>query len=38
MKTPASLANQLADLQQQVEADFPNARQFVRPGFDEPSR
>jgi hypothetical protein len=37
-ETPASLADQLADLRLQVEAEFPKAWQFVRPGFDEPGR
>jgi hypothetical protein len=33
-ETPAALADQFVDLRQQVEAEFPEAWQFVRPGFD----
>jgi hypothetical protein len=35
-ETPASIADQLSQLRMMVEAEFPNARKFVRPGFDEP--
>jgi hypothetical protein len=34
-QTPTVLADQLAALRQEVEAEFPRARSFVRPGFDE---
>lgn len=37
-ETPAMLADRLQDLVQEVEEAFPNARLFVRPGFDEPGR
>jgi hypothetical protein len=37
-ETPAILADQLHDLRNQVEEEFPHAGLFVRPGFDEPSR
>ena len=37
-QTPGVLAEQLRDLRQLVEAEFPHAWQFVRPGFDEPGR
>jgi hypothetical protein len=33
--TPGELAGQLADLRREVEQAFPNARSFIRPGFDE---
>jgi hypothetical protein len=36
--TPATLAGQVADLRRAVEHAFPNARSFIRPGFDEPHR
>ena len=36
--TPATLAGQVADLRRAVEQAFPNARSFIRPGFDEPDR
>ena len=36
--TPSALAGQLRDLLRLVDAEFPAARQFVRPGFDEPGR
>ena len=35
---PAVLAGQVADLRREVEHAFPNARSFIRPGFDEPHR
>lgn len=35
---PAALAGQVADLRREVEQAFPNARLFIRPGFDEPHR
>jgi hypothetical protein len=35
---PAALAGQVADLRRAVEQAFPNARSFIRPGFDEPHR
>ena len=35
---PAALAEQIADLRREVERTFPNARSFIRPGFDEPDR
>jgi hypothetical protein len=28
----------VADLRREVERAFPNARRFIRPGFDEPHR
>jgi hypothetical protein len=34
-ESPAIFAEQLAHLRGKVEAEFPNARSFVRPGFDE---
>ena len=37
-ETPAMLANELRNLRREVEAVFPNAWSFVRPGFDEPWR
>ena len=36
--TAATLAGQVADLRRAVEQAFPNARSFIRPGFDEPDR
>jgi hypothetical protein len=33
--TPALLADQLVGLRALVEAEFPNAERFVRPGFDD---
>lgn len=33
-ETPAVLADQLRDLQAEVEREFPDAWKFVRPGFD----
>lgn len=36
--TPGAVAAQLADLRREVERSFPNARAFIRPGFDEPWR
>ena len=35
---PSVLAGQVADLRREVEHAFPNARSFIRPGFDEPHR
>jgi hypothetical protein len=35
-ETPSSIADQLSQLRTMVEAEFPNAWKFVRPGFDEP--
>jgi hypothetical protein len=35
---PAALAEHIAGLRREVESVFPNARSFVRPGFDEPDR
>lgn len=35
---PTVLAGQVADLRREVEHAFPNARSFIRPGFDEPHR
>ena len=35
---PAALAEQIAGLRREVERTFPNARSFIRPGFDEPDR
>jgi hypothetical protein len=37
-ETPRAMATQLGDLLRLVEIEFPKARQFVRPGFDEPGR
>ncbi|MBI2149907.1 MAG: hypothetical protein HYU27_04790 [Acidobacteria bacterium] len=37
-ETPAMLADELRNLSREVEAVFPNAWSFVRPGFDEPWR
>ena len=37
-ETPAMLADELRNLRREVEAVFPNAWSFVRPGFDEPWR
>jgi len=34
----ADLAGQVAELRREVEQAFPNARRFIRPGFDEPHR
>lgn len=34
----ADLAGQVAELRREVEQAFPNARSFIRPGFDEPHR
>jgi len=36
--TPATVAGKVADLRRAVEQTFPNARSFIRPGFDEPHR
>jgi hypothetical protein len=36
--TPGAMAGELRDLGRLVDAEFPAARQFVRPGFDEPGR
>jgi hypothetical protein len=36
--TPAAVAAQMADLRREAERCFPDARAFVRPGFDEPWR
>lgn len=36
--TPAAIAEQLHTLRRDVEATFPNAWSFIRPGFDEPGR
>jgi hypothetical protein len=33
---PATLAEQIAILRRLVESTFPDARSFIRPGFDEP--
>lgn len=35
-EAPWLLADQLRDLQREVESAFPHARSFIRPGFDEP--
>lgn len=35
-EVPAAIAAALSDLRAQVEEAFPHARQFVRPGFDQP--
>jgi hypothetical protein len=35
---PAALTEQIAGLRREVEEAFPNARSFIRPGFDEPDR
>ena len=35
-ETPAAVADQLGELRQQVEAEFPDAWNFIRPGFDDP--
>ena len=35
---PAALAEHTAGLRWEVERAFPNARSFIRPGFDEPDR
>ena len=35
-RAPAAVAGALLDLRRQVEETFPDARQFVRPGFDQP--
>ena len=35
-ETPAILADQLSGLAREVEATFPQAQAFIRPGFDEP--
>ena len=35
---PVVLAGHVADLRREVEHAFPNARSFIRPGFDEPHR
>lgn len=37
-ETAALLAAELEDLRREVEAVFPNAQSFIRPGFDEPWR
>jgi hypothetical protein len=37
-ETAAMLATELSDLRREVEAVFPNAWSFIRPGFDEPWR
>jgi hypothetical protein len=37
-ETPATLAEQMHALAGKVETEFPRARAFVRPGFDEPDR
>jgi hypothetical protein len=37
-EAPTSLAQDLTDLLHEVETEFPDARLFVRPGFDEPDR
>lgn len=37
-ETPAMLADELRNLRREIEAVFPNACSFVRPGFDEPWR
>jgi hypothetical protein len=37
-ETPAILADQLSGLAREVDAAFPQARAFVRPGFDQPGR
>ena len=37
-ETPAMLADELRNLRREVEATFPKAWSFVRPGFDEPWR
>ena len=37
-ETAAMLADQMAALCREVESEFPAARSFVRPGFDEPWR
>jgi hypothetical protein len=34
----ADLARQVAELRREVDRAFPNARRFIRPGFDEPHR
>lgn len=36
--TPATVAAQITDLRREAERCFPDARAFVRPGFDEPWR
>jgi hypothetical protein len=33
-----AIAEQIAGLRREVERTFPNARSFIRPGFDEPDR
>jgi hypothetical protein len=33
---PVTFADQLRDVRREVEAAFPHARSFIRPGFDEP--
>jgi hypothetical protein len=35
---PTAFADQLRNLRREVEAAFPHARSFIRPGFDEPDR
>ena len=37
-ETATLLAAELEDLRREVEAVFPNAQSFIRPGFDEPWR
>jgi hypothetical protein len=37
-ETPAVIADQLRDLRHEIERAFPRARDFIRPGFDEPGR
>jgi hypothetical protein len=37
-ETAALLDRELRDLGREVEAAFPNAWSFIRPGFDEPGR
>ena len=37
-ETPAAVSMQMADLRREVERSFPDARAFIRPGFDEPWR